>query len=46
MIKTKSGHRATFQFFDINDYKMVNLSQKINRDNIVMLNSVINQAKL
>ena len=25
---------------------MVNLSQKINRDNIVMLNSVINQAKL
>ena len=33
-------------FFNINDYKIVNLQQKINRDNTVLLNSVINQAKL
>ena len=46
IIKTKSDHRATFDiFFDINDY-IVNLQQSINRDNIVLLDSVINQAKL
>ena len=33
-------------FFNINYYKIVNLPQKINRDNIVLLNSVINQANL